>query len=85
MLGMVAYFTGVVFAPVKAVIILTETTGNIGLLLPLFATALLADWARAMICCERLYHVLASDFLPPEDRKPDEDEPEPAKANPAGS
>lgn len=64
MLGMVAYFTGVVRAPLTAVIILTETTGNIGLLLPLFATALIADWAGAMTCRERLYHALARDFLP---------------------
>lgn len=67
MLGMVAYFTGVVRAPLTAVIIITETTGNIGLLLPLFAAALLADWAGAMVCRERLYHVLARDFMPPEE------------------
>jgi len=65
MLGMVAYFTGVVRAPLTAVIILTETTGNIGLLLPLFAAALFADWAGAMVCRERLYHALARDFMPP--------------------
>lgn len=65
MLGMVSYFTGVVRAPLTAVIILTETTGNIGLLLPLFAAALFADWAGAMVCRERLYHALAKDFMPP--------------------
>ncbi|AKM08947.1 chloride channel protein [Croceicoccus naphthovorans] len=64
MLGMVAYFTGVVRAPLTAVIILSETTGNIGLLIPLFAAALIADWAGAMVCPERLYHALARDFLP---------------------
>lgn len=76
MLGMVAYFTGVVRAPLTAVIILTETTGNIGLLLPLFAAALVADWAGAMVCRERLYHALARDFLP-QKAEPDETHPKP--------
>ncbi|WP_066559610.1 chloride channel protein [Croceicoccus bisphenolivorans] len=78
MLGMVAYFTGVVRAPLTAVIILTETTGNIGLLLPLFAAALLADWAGAMVCRERLYHALARDFLPKTEPEPEAPAPKPA-------
>ncbi|QQN73436.1 chloride channel protein [Croceicoccus sp. YJ47] len=65
MLGMVSYFTGVVRAPLTAVIILTETTGNIGLILPLFAAALFADWAGSLVCRKRLYHALAEDFMPP--------------------
>jgi len=72
MLGMVAYFTGVVRAPLTAVIILTEATNDIGLMLPLFVTALIADWAGAMVSRERLYHALAQDFMPEA-----KDEPEP--------
>lgn len=64
LLGMVGYFVGVVRAPLTAVIILAETTGSSGMILPLFATALIADWVGSMVCRERLYHALAKDFLP---------------------
>lgn len=84
MLGMVAYFTGVVRAPLTAVIIITETTGNIGLLLPLFAAALFADWAGAMVCPERLYHALARDFMPPEEN-PEGAQEKPEEAEETGT
>jgi len=64
LLGMVAYFVGVVRAPLTAVIILTETRANRGMILPLFATALIADAASALVNRERLYHGLARSFLP---------------------
>jgi len=60
MMGMVAYFVGVVRAPLTAVIILIEATAARGVILPLFATALIADWASAQICPTRLYHGLSS-------------------------
>lgn len=69
LLGMAGYFVGVVRAPLTAVIILSEATGSAGAILPLFATALIGDWAGAMVCRKRLYHALAQDFLP----KPDEE------------
>ena len=75
LLGMVAYFTGVVRAPLTAVIILTEATSNIGLLVPLFAAALIADWSGALVCRERLYHALARDFMPHADEEPEEKHP----------
>lgn len=59
MMGMVAYFVGVVRAPLTAVIILIEATAARGVILPLFATALIADWASAQICPTRLYHGLS--------------------------
>lgn len=62
LLGMVAYFVGVVRAPLTAVIILSETTANRGMILPLFATALIADAASARVSRERLYHGLAKAF-----------------------
>merc|ERR1712093_156773 len=40
LLGMVAYFTGVVRAPLTAVIIISETTGSRGFMLPLLGAAL---------------------------------------------
>ncbi|WP_244501513.1 chloride channel protein [Sphingomonas gellani] len=65
-LGMVAYFAGVVRAPLTAVIILAETTASRGLMLPMFATAFLADFASQAICREKLYHGLSAAFaLPP--------------------
>lgn len=59
MMGMVAYFVGVVRAPLTAVIILIEATAARGVILPLFATALIADWTSAQICPTRLYHGLS--------------------------
>jgi H+/Cl- antiporter ClcA len=64
LVGMGGYFTGVVRAPLTAVIILTETTSASHAILPLFATALIADWAGALVCRHRLYHTLAMDFVP---------------------
>lgn len=63
LLGMIGYFVGVVRAPLTAVIILIETTASRGMILPLFATALIADIVSAMVCKERLYHGLAKPFL----------------------
>ncbi|OWK28807.1 chloride channel protein [Sphingomonas dokdonensis] len=62
-LGMVAYFTGVVRAPLTAVIILAETTASRGLMLPMFAAAFLADGASKMVCREKLYHGLSRTFM----------------------
>ena len=64
LLGMVAYFVGVVRAPLTAVIIITETTASRGMILPLFATAIIADAVSALVSRERLYHGLARPFLP---------------------
>jgi len=70
LLGMVAYFTGAVRAPLTSVIIMSETTGSRGLMLPLLAAALIAEVTAPLICRERLYHGLAAGFMParaPED------------------
>ena len=62
LLGMVAYFTGVVRAPLTAVIIIVEATASRGMILPLFASALVADAAGRLMCKEKLYHALAREF-----------------------
>ncbi|MGY4398450.1 H+/Cl- antiporter ClcA [Sphingomonas sp. UYAg733] len=62
LLGMVAYFTGVVRAPLTAVIIISETTASRGLMMPLLASALVADFAAQLVCKERLYHGLSKRF-----------------------
>ncbi len=59
---MVGYFAGVVRAPLTAVIILSETTASRGLMLPMFATAFIADGVSQLICREKLYHGLSRTF-----------------------
>ena len=77
LLGMIAYFVGVVRAPLTAVVIISEMTANRGMILPLFAAAVVADVAARLVCKQRLYHGLAQAFTPP---RP---EPEPtAKKDP---
>ena len=66
LVGMGGYFTGVVRAPLTAVIILSEATGNSSAILPLFAACLLGDWAGSLVCRERLYHALSRGFDKPE-------------------
>ncbi|MEO5865649.1 MAG: chloride channel protein [Sphingomonas sp.] len=61
-LGMVGYFAGVVRAPLTAVIILSETTASRGLMLPMFATAFIADAASQWVSKEKLYHGLSKTF-----------------------
>jgi H+/Cl- antiporter ClcA len=65
LLGMVAYFTGVVRAPLTAVIIISETTASRGLMMPLLASALIADFVAQAVSKEKLYHALSQSFLPP--------------------
>lgn len=62
LLGMVAYFTGVVRAPLTAVVIISETTASRGLMMPLLAAALVADFVAQLIAPERLYHGLSKRF-----------------------
>lgn len=64
LLGMVAYFSGVVRAPLTAVIIISETTASRGLMMPLLAAALIGDFAAGTISHEKLYHGLSLRFLP---------------------
>ena len=71
LLGMTAYFTGVVRAPLTAVIIIVEATASRGLILPLFASALIADASARLVCKEKLYHALARDFLSRSDPSPE--------------
>jgi H+/Cl- antiporter ClcA len=46
------------------VIIIAETTGSRGLMLPLLGAALIAEGTASLICRERLYHGLAQGFMP---------------------
>lgn len=62
LLGMIGYFTGVVRAPLTASIIMMEMTADRTMILPLFATALIADWVSSLVCRRKLYHTLAKQF-----------------------
>lgn len=63
LLGMVAYFTGVVRAPITGFVIVSEMTGDHGMLVPLMATALLANAVAGMINRDGVYHLLAVRFF----------------------
>lgn len=63
-LGMVAYFTGVVQTPITSFVIVMEMTDNSGLLLPLMATSFVAYGTSRLICPEPIYQALAQTFLP---------------------
>ncbi|QEN86123.1 chloride channel protein [Labrys sp. KNU-23] len=69
LLGMIGYFVGVVRAPLTAVIIISEMSDSRAMVLPLLATAIIADGISALICREKLYHALAKPFLPPAGQK----------------
>ncbi|WNO54327.1 chloride channel protein [Stakelama saccharophila] len=62
LLGMVAYFTGVVRAPLTAVIIISETTVSRGLMLPMLGAALIANQSSQLVCKDKLYNALALTF-----------------------
>ena len=63
LLGMVAYFAGVVQAPITAFVIVTEMTENHAMVIPLMAAALIAYLASRLVCPEGIYHALAKGFL----------------------
>jgi H+/Cl- antiporter ClcA len=63
LIGMVAYLTGVLQAPITSFVIVTEMTQNHAMVIPLMVAALLADAASKAICRGGLYHTLAEIML----------------------
>jgi len=63
LLGMCAYFAGVVQAPITAAVIIGEMTAATGMRLPLLLAAMIAYGVSRMIQRESLYHALAENFL----------------------
>jgi H+/Cl- antiporter ClcA len=63
LLGMVAYFAGVVQAPLTATVIVMEMTDNQQLTIALLATSMLAYGTSRLICRRSLYGALAVRFL----------------------
>lgn len=62
LIGMAAYFAGVVQSPMTAAIILIEMTGAIGLTLPLFGATLIAYQCSRLVCRTSLYEALAASI-----------------------
>jgi H+/Cl- antiporter ClcA len=62
-LGMVAYFAGVVQAPITAFVIVTEMTGDHAMVLPLMLVAVIAFATSRLVCPEGIYHALAHNFV----------------------
>jgi H+/Cl- antiporter ClcA len=63
MLGMAAYFSGVVQSPITAAVIMFEMTGDRFMLLPLLVATVLAYEASHLVCPVSLYESLAGAFL----------------------
>lgn len=62
-LGMVAYFSGVVQAPITAFVIVTEMTNDHALVVPLMLASLIGFAASRLVCPEGVYHALAHRFV----------------------
>ena len=63
LLGMGAYFSGVVQAPITGTVIVMEMTDNQAMTIPLLATALLALGASRLVCRRPIYSTLARPFM----------------------
>lgn len=63
LIGMVAYLTGVLQAPITSFVIVTEMTQDHAMMIPLMLAALLADAASKAVCRGGLYHTLAEIIL----------------------
>jgi len=69
LLGMVAYFSGVVQAPITAAVIVMEMTDNQGMTIPLLATSFLAFGVSRLVCRRPIYAALARRFLDAQERR----------------
>ena len=63
-LGMVAYFAGVVQAPITAFVIVAEMTGDHAMVVPLMLASLIGHATSRLVCPEGVYHALARNFAP---------------------
>jgi H+/Cl- antiporter ClcA len=62
-LGMVAYFSGVVQSPLTAFIIVMEMTNDQEMLLALITTSFIAYGISQLVCPQPIYHALSQAFL----------------------
>ena len=68
-LGMVAYFSGVVQAPITAFVIVIEMTNDHALVVPLMLTSMIGYATARLICHEGVYHALAHNFVAAEEAR----------------
>ena len=68
LIGMVAYLTGVLQAPITSFVIVTEMTRIHAMMIPLMATAMLAFGVSRLVCRRPLYGALARRFLAAQQR-----------------
>ena len=80
LLGMVAYFSGVVQAPITAAVIVLEMTQDGRVTVPLMATAFLAYLVSRLVCRKPIYAALAEGFQAAAERA---HAPQPAAAQPS--
>jgi len=66
LLGMTGYFAGMLQAPLTAFVIIMEMTNSHDLLLPMMATAFIANGTSKLICPLSLYAGLTQNYLKPE-------------------
>ena len=62
-IGMAAYFAGVVQAPITAFVIVMEMTDNHAMVVPLMLATLLATAVSRVVCPRPLYKALANNYL----------------------
>ena len=62
-IGMVAYFSGVVQAPITAFAIVAEMTNDHAMILPLMIASLIGTFTSRLICHEGVYHALARNYF----------------------
>ncbi len=62
-LGMVAYFSGVVQAPITAFVIVAEMTNDHAMVVPLMLASLIGYGVSSIVCPEGIYHALAKGFV----------------------
>ena len=63
LIGMAAFLTGVVQAPITAFVIVLEMTNDHAMVIPLMATALIANAASKLLSREGLYLVLSENYV----------------------
>ena len=63
MLGMVAYFSGVVQSPLTGFVIVMEMTNNQEMILALITTSYIAYGVSHVVCPQPIYHALSHAFL----------------------
>jgi H+/Cl- antiporter ClcA len=64
-LGMAAYLSGVVQAPLTSAVILMEMTRDPSLVGPLMLACLVARWVSGLVMPEAIYHVLSANWRLP--------------------